>query len=77
VVTMFTGLVEQMGEVRTAGTRLSVTTPLAAELQRGDSISVNGVCLTAVDIADDAFEADVMEETSSAARSAASRPATA
>jgi riboflavin synthase len=60
---MFTGLVEQMGEVRTAGTRLSVTTALAAELQRGDSIAVNGVCLTAVDIAADAFEADVMEET--------------
>ena len=60
---MFTGLVEQMGEVRTAGTRLSVATPLAADLQRGDSIAVNGVCLTAVDIGDDSFEADVMEET--------------
>src|SRR4051794_5445486 len=60
---MFTGLVDQMGEVRTAGTRLAVATPLAAELQRGDSIAVNGVCLTAVDIAADSFEADVMEET--------------
>src|SRR3954470_7503727 len=60
---MFTGLVEQMGEIRRAGTRLAVSTPLAAELQRGDSIAVNGVCLTAVDISGDAFEADVMEET--------------
>jgi riboflavin synthase len=60
---MFTGLVEQMGEVQSAGTRLSVRTPLAAELARGDSIAVNGVCLTAVDITGDAFEADVMEET--------------
>ncbi|MEA2425067.1 MAG: riboflavin synthase [Thermoleophilaceae bacterium] len=60
---MFTGLVEQMGEVRSAGTRLAVATPLAAELERGDSISVNGVCLTAVDISADSFEADVMEET--------------
>jgi riboflavin synthase len=60
---MFTGLVEQMGEVRSAGTRLAVTTPLAAELQRGDSIAVNGVCLTAVDITPESFEADVMEET--------------
>jgi riboflavin synthase len=60
---MFTGLVEQMGEVRKAGTRLAVATPLAAELARGDSIAVNGVCLTAVDIAEGAFEADVMEET--------------
>jgi riboflavin synthase len=60
---MFTGLVEQMGEVQSAGTRLAVRTPLAAELERGDSISVNGVCLTAVDITGDGFEADVMEET--------------
>ena len=60
---MFTGLVEQMGEVRKAGTRLQVATPLTAELERGDSIAVNGVCLTAVAIDNGAFEADVMEET--------------
>jgi riboflavin synthase len=60
---MFTGLVEQMGEVERTGNRLAVRTPLAAELERGDSIAVNGVCLTAVDITGDAFEADVMEET--------------
>ncbi|HEX4717473.1 MAG TPA: riboflavin synthase [Thermoleophilaceae bacterium] len=60
---MFTGIVGQMGEVQSAGIRLAVRTPLAAELERGDSIAVNGVCLTAVDIADDRFEADVMEET--------------
>jgi riboflavin synthase len=60
---MFTGIVEQMGEVQQSGTRLAVSTPLAAELQRGDSIAVNGVCLTAVQISDDRFEADVMEET--------------
>jgi riboflavin synthase len=60
---MFTGLVEQMGEVQRAGTRLAVRTPLATDLERGDSIAVNGVCLTAVDITGDAFEADVMEET--------------
>ena len=60
---MFTGLVEQMGEVRRAGTRLAVATGLTAELERGDSIAVNGVCLTAVQIEDGTFEADVMEET--------------
>src|SRR3954470_3634334 len=60
---MFTGIVEQMGEVQSGGTRLAVSTPLAAELERGDSIAVNGVCLTAVDIGDQRFEADVMEET--------------
>jgi riboflavin synthase len=60
---MFTGIVEQMGKVQSTGTRLAVSTPLAAELERGDSIAVNGVCLTAVEISDDRFEADVMEET--------------
>lgn len=60
---MFTGLVEQIGEVRKAGPRLAVSTPLAAELRRGDSIAVNGVCLTAVDTSDAGFEADVVEET--------------
>jgi len=60
---MFTGIVEQVGEVQSAGTRLAVRTPLASELERGDSIAVNGVCLTAVDIGDERFEADVMEET--------------
>jgi riboflavin synthase len=60
---MFTGIVGHMGIVQKAGTRLAVQTPLAAELARGDSIAVNGVCLTAVDIAADRFEADVMEET--------------
>ncbi|HEX6712915.1 MAG TPA: riboflavin synthase [Thermoleophilaceae bacterium] len=60
---MFTGLVEQMGEVERSGARLAVRTTLAAELERGDSIAVNGVCLTAVDISGDGFEADVMEET--------------
>ena len=52
-----------MGEVRQSGNRLAVRTPLAAELKRGDSIAVNGVCLTAVEIDGDTFEADVMEET--------------
>jgi riboflavin synthase len=60
---MFTGLVEQMGEVRRAGVRLGVSTPLASELTLGDSIAVNGVCLTAVQIGDGGFEADLMEET--------------
>lgn len=60
---MFTGLVAEMGEVRKAGTRLKVQTSLAGELDRGDSVAVNGVCLTAVEIEPDGFEADVMEET--------------
>jgi riboflavin synthase len=43
--------------------RLEVETPLAAELSQGDSIAVNGVCLTAVEPRPDAFSADVMAET--------------
>ena len=47
---MFTGLVEQMGEVRKAGTRLAIASPLTSELERGHSIAVNGVCLTVVEV---------------------------
>jgi riboflavin synthase len=46
------------------GVRLAVESPLAAELKEGDSIAVNGVCLTAVGLcADERFGADVMRET--------------
>src|SRR3954467_4640991 len=65
---MFTGLVESTARVLRVdpdgdGVRLEVETPLAAELRQGDSIAVNGVCLTAVDPGSDGFKADVMAET--------------
>jgi riboflavin synthase len=65
---MFTGLVETTAQVRRVepdgdGVRLEVRTPLAAELANGDSIAVNGVCLTAVDPDGESFRADVMAET--------------
>ena len=65
---MFTGLVADLGHVarvdRTAdGVRLTVESPLASELGEGDSVAVNGVCLTAVGIRGDRFGADVMHET--------------
>jgi riboflavin synthase len=65
---MFTGLVAATGVVSTVerageGARLSVATPLAAELADGDSVAVNGVCLTARDAGEDSFAADVMAET--------------
>jgi len=65
---MFTGLVQDRGTVtgleRTDdGTRVRVTTVLAGELAEGDSIAVNGVCLTATELAPDAFSADAMHET--------------
>ncbi|MCC7043627.1 MAG: riboflavin synthase [Acidobacteria bacterium] len=61
---MFTGLIEATGHVdilqaTPAGGRLRVRTPLGAELQPGDSIAVNGVCLTATDLDSGGFSADV------------------
>jgi riboflavin synthase len=65
---MFTGLVADKGTVTAVdatagGVRLAVRTALAPEIGEGDSVSVNGVCLTATAIADGRFTADVMRET--------------
>jgi riboflavin synthase len=45
------------------GARLRVRTELAGDLAEGDSIAVNGACLTAAAVEDGAFEADVMNQT--------------
>jgi riboflavin synthase len=65
---VFTGLVAAIGRVVASersgdGVRLRVQTELAEDLGEGDSVAVNGVCLTAVDIDDRSFAADVMNET--------------
>ena len=65
---MFTGLVQDLGRVAEArssgdGVRLAVATSLAPEIGEGDSVAVNGVCLTAVAVASDHFEAEVINET--------------
>ena len=65
---MFTGLVADLGTVAevhstTDGVRLAIESPLANELHEGDSVAVNGVCLTAVGLCGDRFGADVMHET--------------
>ena len=61
---MFTGLVTGKGMIRSRRDgRLEIETPLAGELAAGDSIAVNGVCLTAVDPEASHFAADVMPET--------------
>lgn len=65
---MFTGLVMDLGEVGGVettgdGVRLSVRTVLTAEVAPGDSVAINGVCLTATTVDDGAFTADVMHET--------------
>jgi riboflavin synthase len=66
VVTVFTGLVQDLGTVTAVdasddGARLTVATGL--ELAGGDSVAVNGVCLTATAVANGGFQADVMNET--------------
>ena len=58
---MYTGLVQALGTVVAAGGHLVVEAPV--ELEAGDSVAVNGVCLTATRVDDSRFEADVMDET--------------
>jgi riboflavin synthase len=65
---MFTGLVESVGEVlevkpTSGGARLRLRTGLAAELSPGDSLAVNGVCLTVIVAKDGEVQADVGPET--------------
>ena len=65
---MFTGIVEQVGrlvEVKpmAGGFRVRVATSLAGETQPGDSIAVNGVCLTALVAADGEVHFDIGPET--------------
>lgn len=66
---MFTGIVEELGHVTELidlgdSVRLSVHGPMVAEgARRGDSLAVNGVCLTVVEAMGDGFTADVMRET--------------
>ena len=65
---MFTGLVADLGTVTLVGAtadgvRLAVRTALAGEIGEGDSVAVNGVCLTATAIDGGQFSADVMHET--------------
>lgn len=66
---MFTGIVEELGEVTAVeklgdSSRFRLRGPVVTEGARhGDSIAVNGVCLTVVESGDGEFTADVMEET--------------
>jgi riboflavin synthase len=66
---MFTGIIEELGTVSGVqelddSIRLKVSGKLVrSDLAQGESVSVNGVCLTAAEITDDGFVADVMLET--------------
>ncbi len=65
---MFTGLIEALGEVSEvkptpAGFRLRLTTPMAPDLTPGESLAVNGVCLTVVAADAEGVHADISPET--------------
>ena len=65
---MFPGLVQDLGSITSIeagadGSRLVLRTALTAEIAEGDSVAVNGVCLTATAIQNGTFAADAMNET--------------
>jgi riboflavin synthase len=66
---VFTGIVEELGEIvaldpSTDSARITVRGPVVtSDAKHGDSIAVNGVCLTVLEVVDGAFTADVMAET--------------
>jgi riboflavin synthase len=68
VVTVFTGLIEDLGRVRAlrqdvGGATIEISTSLAPQIGEGDSVAVNGVCLTAAALRPDGFSAQAMHET--------------
>jgi riboflavin synthase len=65
---MFTGLIQDLGKVERLdsdadGARLRIATSLAPEISLGDSVAVNGVCLTATCVDDTGFETEAMNQT--------------
>jgi riboflavin synthase len=77
---MFTGLIESIGRVVAvtpipAGYRLRLSTTLAPDLQPGDSVAVNGVCLTATALAEGEMHADIGPETARVTALGALQPA--
>jgi riboflavin synthase len=66
---MFTGLIQYVGEVSNieqadTSARLTINCPpITSEIKAGDSVSVNGVCLTVTDFNNDSFSVDVMVQT--------------
>jgi riboflavin synthase len=66
---MFTGLIQYIGEVSKieqadTSARLTINCPpITSEIKVGDSVSVNGVCLTVTDFNNDSFSVDVMVQT--------------
>ena len=65
---MFTGLIADVGTIESVaagegGSRLRISTALATEIEPGDSVAVNGVCLTATEAGEGGFAAEAMNQT--------------
>ncbi len=65
---MFTGLIEDLGTVESIdsgadGARLRIATTLAGQIEPGDSVALNGVCLTATSVDGGGFETEAMNQT--------------
>lgn len=65
---MFTGLIEDIGRIESLesgddGARVRIATRLAAEIAEGDSVAVNGVCLTVTAVDANGFETEAMNQT--------------
>lgn len=66
---MFTGIIEELGavsayEAHDKGAKISIAAQIVTgDTKDGDSIAVNGVCLTALNVRNEGFDADVSEET--------------
>src|SRR5579862_1933742 len=65
---MFTGLIADLGTLSalhqdSSGATLTISSPLASQLAPGDSVAVNGVCLTANGTGPEHFSAEAMPET--------------
>lgn len=65
---MFTGLIEDLGSVESVersdeGAQLRIATKLASQIEPGDSVAVNGICLTATAVDSAGFETEAMNQT--------------
>jgi riboflavin synthase len=65
---MFTGLIQDVGRIESIeagadGARLRIATPLGPEIAEGDSVAVDGICLTATDVSAGGFASEAMNQT--------------
>jgi riboflavin synthase len=79
---MFTGIIQSLGRIERVdrggdGARITIASDLAEEIDAGESIAINGVCLTALPAGDESFHADAMNETLSRTSLAQAQPGTA